>query len=229
MSIRLFLLNDRAQKNVFGRPGKLHRKVRAIITQQICPNIGSSISEGLLEEDYPWCFVISGAALSQRHYCAGAFSLMTGEHGEKLLIVIYSMVSYSWLQKNLRSEYPLTFWAARVLNIKRKYDVVGGNQGILWQWFKALRWAYSPWRQFVLKPLWRFEHKSQMLLREGSQQDYRIRNSDGVEVMPWKNWPGCIQQEPEIWVWRQSRHRRILDSQRILLRRAEANPPDASC
>ncbi|MTD38229.1 T6SS protein Cts1T [Erwinia sp. CPCC 100877] len=229
MSLRLYLLVDESRAGLFRRLGKSQRKVRTIITQHILPSIGSSISDDYLSQHYPWCFVISAAALQRRHSCAGAFMVLQGEKGERSLVVIYGAVSCLWLQKNMQAEFPMTFWAARILNSVDKNALAEKNWQSLWQWAKALKRAYSPfWESFLLTPAWRFKKQSQVLLREGSQEDYRILNSDGVEVMPWKNWPGCVQQEAGIWIWRQSRHRRILDSQRIPLRRAEAQTPDAS-
>ncbi len=228
MSIRLCLLVGELRAGLFRRLSKKQREVRAIITQQILPNIGSSMPDEYLPEHYPWCFVISAASLRQRHSCVGAFMVLPGEQGEKLLVVVYSPVSCLWLQKNMHVEFPLTFWASRILNMARKNDVVKKDWQLLWQWVKALGRTYSPWREFMLTPAWRFKNQSQMLLREGSQEDYCIRNSDGVEIIPWKNWPDCVQQDAGIWIWRQSRHRKILDSQRIPLRGAEAKLPDAS-
>lgn len=228
MSIRLCLLVDESRAGLFRRLSKKQREVRSIITQHILPNIGSSMLDNYLPEHYPWCFVISAASLRQRRSCVGAFMVLPGKQGEKLLVVLYSQVSYSWLQKNMHVEFPLTFWASRILNMARKDDVVTKDGQLLWQWVKALGRAYSPWREVVLTPAWRFKNQSQVLLREGSREDYCIRNNDGVETMPWKNWPDCVQQDVGIWIWRQSRHRKILDSQRIPLRRAEAKLPDAS-
>ncbi|MGN7973791.1 T6SS protein Cts1T [Serratia sp. 22264] len=229
MSLRLYLLVDESRVGLFRRLGRRQREVRSIITQQILPNIGSLMLEGYLPENYPWCFVISSSALRSKYHYAGAFMVFRGEQGEESLAVVYSAVSYQWLQRNMCAEFPLTFWAARILNNVQKNDLVEKNWRPLWQWVKALKRAYSPfWESFALTPAWRFKNHSQVLLREGAQEDFHIRSSDGVEVMPWKNWPGCVQQEAGIWIWRQSRHRNILDSQRIPLRRAEAKSPNAS-
>ncbi|MEE4411140.1 MULTISPECIES: T6SS protein Cts1T [unclassified Serratia (in: enterobacteria)] len=229
MSLRLYLLVDESRVSPFRRLGKRQREVRSLITQQILPNIGSSMLEGYLSESYPWCFVISSTARQGKYNYAGAFMVLRGEQGDASLVVVYSVVSYRWLQKNMCTEFPLTFWAARILNNVQKSDFAEKNWRPLWQWVKALKRSYSPfWESFVLTPAWRFKNHSQVLLREGAQEDYHIRSIDGVEVMPWKNWPDCIQQEASIWIWRQSRHGNILDSQRISLRSAEAKSPDAS-
>jgi hypothetical protein len=229
MSLRLYLLVDETRAGLFRRWGKEQRELHSFITREILPNMDSSMPVDCLSESYPWCFVISAAALRGKCFYAGAFMVVQSEQGNKSLVVIYSVVSYRWLQKNMQAEFPMTFWATRILNNLRNSDVAENNWQPLWQWVKALKRAYSPfWESFVLTPAWRFKNHSQVLLREGSQEDYHIRNSDGVEVMPWKNWPDCVQQEAGIWIWRQSRHRNILDSQRIPLRRAEAKPPDAS-
>ena len=229
MLLRLYLLVDESRAGLLCRWGKKQREVRSFITQQILPNMGSLMPSDYLPEHYPWCFIISAAALRGKYSYVGAFMVLPGEQEEKSLIVVYSAVSYRWLQKNMRAEFPMTFWAARILNNVRKSDLAEKNWQPLWQWVKALRRSYSPfWESFALTPAWRFSRHSQVLLKEGSQEDYHIHDSDGIEIMPWKNWPDCVQQEAGIWIWRQSRHRNILDSQRILLRRAEAESPDAS-
>lgn len=228
MSLRLCFFVDESRAGLFRRLSKTQRKVRAIIMQHVIPNIGVAAPDSYLPEHYPWCFIISAAALRHKSSCVGAFMVLRGEQGEKLPVVIYSVVSHAWLENNMHTEFPLTFWASRVLNITRQNDLLKKDWQPLAQWVKALRRAWSPWREFLLIPAWRFKNQSQMLLREGSQEDYRIHTNDGVDIMPWKNWPACIQQEAGIWIWRQSRHRNILDSQRILLRRAEAKSPDAS-
>lgn len=228
MSIRLCLLVDESCAGQFRRLSKTQREVRSIITQQILPGIGSSILDKYLPEHYPWCFAISAASLRQRHSCVGAFMVLPDKQGKKLLVVVYSPVSYSWLKKNMHVEFPLTFWASRILNMAPKNDLVKKDWQLLWQWVKALGRSYSPWRERVLTSAWQFKNQSQMLLREGSQEDYCIRNNDGVEIMPWKNWPDCIQQDAGVWIWRQSRHGKILDSRKISLRRAEAKLPEAS-
>lgn len=228
MSIRMFLIVDGVHTGISGRLGKMKREVRSIITQKILPNINFDVADELSPKHYPWCFVISSSALSRQSYCAGAFNLLPGKNGEQLLVVICSVVSWSWLQKNMCDERPLTFWAARILNLVREGDIAAENAQLLSRWFRTLKGAYSPWRQFILKPVWRFENQSEMLLREGAHQDYQISNCDGVEVMPWKNWPDCVQYEAGIWIWRQSRHSKILYSQRIHLRHARVNPADGS-
>ncbi|TBL68528.1 T6SS protein Cts1T [Hafnia alvei] len=227
MPMRLFLLVDETQMGLFRRFGKMKREVHSIITRQILPNIGLSLTSDCLSERYPWCFIISRASFRKRRFYAGAFTLLTGEHGEQFLVVIFSSVSYSWLQKNMQTEFPLTFWASRVLNTVRNNDAVSKDWQSLWVWLKKLQVAYSPW-EFLLKPIWHFKNQSQMLLREGSREDYNIRRSDGVEVMPWTDWPGCTEHQLNIWSWRQSRHGKILDSLRVPLQRAEATSPDAS-
>lgn len=220
--MRLHLFIDECRIGPFRRLGRTQRKVRAAIRQHILPGIVSPMSGDYLSEHYPWCFVISGGMFSRKYFCVGAFVVLQREPGEKSLAVIYSKVRYSWLEKNMRTEFPLTFWAARILNGVQQSDIAEKNWQPLWQWVKALKWSYSPLFQKILTPAMHFRNHSQVLLREGSQEDYRIRSSDGVEIMPWKNWPDCIQQEAGIWIWRQSRHRKILDSQRIPLGRAGA-------
>ncbi|MDS1916269.1 T6SS protein Cts1T [Enterobacter asburiae] len=227
--LHLYLLVDESQAGLFRRRGKKQREVHSIITQQIVPGICSSLSDDYLPEHYPWSFVISSPSSRGHNTYSGAFMLRAGKGGTPSLIIIYGEAPWPWLKENLQDEFPLTFWASRILNHVPDSDVVEKNWRPLWQRVKALRRTYSAlWEKLVLTSARQFKNHSQMLLRGGAQEDYRIQNRDGVEAMPWQNWPDCIEQEVGIWIWRQSRHKKIVDSQRIPLRRAEAKPPDAS-
>lgn len=229
MSIRLYLLVDRKRAGLFHRLNKKQCELLNVFTQQILPHLESSMPDSYLPEHYPWCFVISASTLKARHAYAGAFMVLPGEQDEKKLAIVYGSVSYPWLKSNMHSEFPLTFWASRILNYVERKDVLAKEWRPLWQWVKKLRQVYSPWRELILNPAWHFKNHSQVLLKEGSREDYCIKSSDGVEVMPWKNWPECIQEKEGVWIWRQGRHKRILESQRFLIKRAVASVPDASC
>lgn len=228
MLLRLYLIVDESRPGLFRRRWKKQQEVRSIIIQQILPGIGSSLPDDYLPDHYPWSFVISSPSSRGHDAYSGAFMLRPGKGGVPSLVIIYGEAPLPWLKKNMQDEFPLTFWASRILNNVPDSDAVEKNWRPLLQWVKALRRAYSLlWEKLVLKSAWQFKNHSQLLLREGSQEDYRIQNRDGVETMPWKNWPDCIEQDAAIWIWRQSRHRKIVDSQRIPLRRAEAKPPAA--
>ncbi|CAH0160221.1 hypothetical protein SRABI13_00738 [Erwinia aphidicola] len=228
MSLRLYLLVDGSRAGLFSRWGRAQRKVHNFIVKNVLMNMGEAMSDEYCSRGYPWCFVISAAALKVNKYYIGSFIIQPGEAGVESLVIIYSAVSSPWLEKNMLAEYPLTFWAARILNNRQKSDFSDKKWKTLFQWVKALKRSYSPfWESFALKKAWSFNTLSQVLLMEGSKEDYGIRINDGVEAMPWKSWPDCIQQEEGIWVWRQSRHRKILDSRRIPLRGAEAKMPEA--
>jgi len=229
--VRLYLLIDELSTGRLGWRRREQARLRARLQQAILPYMASSVPDDYLSESYPWCFVMpSPASKKGSRYYAGALMVFRTAQGEKSAAVIYTSVSYGWLKKDLSSAFPVTFWMTRVLNhYVRKNEFSNGSWRSLREWVRALRRAYSPfWESFALTPNFRFKNRSQVLLREGSQEDYRIRDSDGVEIMPWKNWPDCLAGEACIWLWRQSRHRKILDSQRIPLQRAEAEGPDAS-
>jgi len=226
--LRLFLLVDESRISLFHRMGRKQREVRSIITKQILPVISSSLPEDFLPEHYPWCFVISSPSTWGGNAFSGAFMLRPGKGGVPSLIIIYGEARWPWLKKNMQNDFPLTFWASRFLNNVSDCDMAEKNWHSLSQWVKALDRSYwTIWEKLMLAPAWQFKNHSQVLLKEGSKEDYLIQNHDGIETMPWKNWPECVQQEAGIWIWRQSRHRKILDSQRIPLQRDEAKSPDA--
>lgn len=227
MLLRLYFFIGRYRPGIFYRLNRRQRRVRDILNEQVVPTLAASRPDHDALASYPWCFVIADG--SRGHFAAGAFRLLRAGADRSALMVIYGDASYSWLEKNMAAEYPLTFWASRILNGVSDGDIAEKNWRPHRRWLSALRWACSPLLQrVVLQPALHFNRHSYALLREGSQQDYRIRSSDGVESMPWNNWPACLREESGVWIWRQSRHRKILDSQRIPLRRAGAQPPDAS-
>lgn len=229
MSLRLYLLVDGSRAGLLSRWDGAQRKVHNFIMQNVLLNMGEAMSDEYCSRGYPWCFVISAAALQVNKYYVGSFMIQPGEAGLESVIIIYSAVSYPRLERIMHAKYPLTFWAARILNNQQQGDFSNKKWKTLFQWVKALKRAYSPcWESFALKKAWRFSTLSQVLLKEGSKEDYGIRVNDGVEAMPWKNWPNCVQQEEGIWVWRQSRHRNILDSRWIPLLGAGAKTPESS-
>jgi len=216
MSLRLYLLGGESCAIPFYRKGKKQRQRETFICQKILSNMATAMTDDYLSTAYPWCFVISsGTALEKYHY-VGACRILCNEQGGKTLIGMYSPVSHQWLNKDMQAEFSLAFWISRILNLIQGNVFSARNTPLLRQWRTALQRAYSPfWESFALTPAWRFKTRSQALLREGSREDYCIRNSDGVDVMPWKNWPDCLLNESGVWLWRESRHRKILDSQRI--------------
>lgn len=216
MSLRLYLLGGESRASPFCRKRKKQRQKEAFISQKILSNMAAAMTDEYLSTAYPWCFVISSSTAQDKYHYVGACKILCNEQGEKSLVGMYSPVSHQWLNKNMQADFSLTFWMSRILNMVQENDFSARNTPLLRQWCTALQRAYSPfWESFALTPAWRFKTRSQALLREGSQQDYCIRNSDGVDVMPWKNWPDCLLNESGIWLWRESRHRKILDSQRI--------------
>ncbi|WP_072056932.1 T6SS protein Cts1T [Enterobacter cloacae] len=216
MSLRLYLLVGESRAGPFYRKRKKQRQTEAFISREILSNVTTAMTDSYLSVAYPWCFVISSSMVEDKYHYVGACRILCNEKGERTLVGMYSPVSHRWLNNNMQAEFPLTFWMSRILNMMQERDFYARNTPLLRQWRMALQRAYSPlWESFALTPAWRFKNRSQALLREGSEEDYCIRNSDGVDVMPWKNWPDSITQKSGIWLWRESRHRKILDSQRI--------------
>lgn len=81
---------------------------------------------------------------------------------------------------------------------------------------KALQIHYSPFLESVLiRKSYRFINTSEPLLSNCHILDNQIPINGGVEFMPWKNWPECIQNGNSVWLWRQSRYGRIIDSKKI--------------
>ncbi len=229
MAVRLHLLVDNLPVGTRNGGKKRSQQIASLIAQSVLPEMELSVNCNDLPEDYPWCFLVSGKEIGCKKYYAGALVNFRNVHGRRSSIIIYSALSYPWLKKNMSSQYPITFWMARILNIIPEIDRAEECWDQLRLWVTALQRSYSPfWESIILTHSYQFKNRSQVLLREGSKEDYRIRDSDGVGVMPWKHWPDNIQEEAGVWLWRQSRHCKILDSQRILLQGDGAERPDVS-
>lgn len=217
MAIRIVLVTDNA--GLFGQAGPRGRRIRTLIRDRVLPAMQDSLPGKPLPENYPWCFIVPPSALRRKTYCVGAFVSFENARGEKSIVALCCAVPYKWLKHNLTAEFSAPFWMARILAGIKPEEIARGNYGYVRPWIKALQRSYSYfWESFALAENFRFGTRSKFLLREFTDLDYEICSDDGVDIMPWKNWPGCIQAGDCVWLWRQSRHNRLIESQRILLK-----------
>lgn len=164
---------------------------------------------------YPWCFVAPDSTSSSRHYTIGAFlppQCTTIGPPEML----YARVDECWLLKHLQSPVGMPLWLSRAL-----VPLINGvarplqNKEVR-QVCHVLQRLHAPERR-----LWK-PRVSQMQARQleylcarQCEADDHLQREYGVDAMPWMNWPGCIQHNQWIWLWRQSRHGKIIESQKV--------------
>ncbi|MBW7984870.1 T6SS protein Cts1T [Enterobacillus tribolii] len=222
MAIRILLLKDNAGSGLFRLGGLRGRRIRTFIKNRVLPGMHDALPGKSLPKNYPWCFILPPASLRRKTYYIGAFVPFDNARGERSFIALYSAVSYKWLQSNLALEFPAAFWMARILAGMKHEEITSGNYVYVRPWIKALQRSFSWfWESIALTENFRFRNRSKFLLRECTDLDYEICGDDGVDIMPWKNWPECIQAGDCVWLWRQSRHNRLIESQRILLKHDE--------
>lgn len=167
---------------------------------------------------YPWCFVLPPFYPRSKNYTIGALLMLHDSFGAYSFFVLHSQVSYEWLIKNLQSNFHIAFWLARVLANISKKEIEDQDFSSVQAWVRALKRSYSPiWESIFLNEKFKFKGRSTLLLSELTQLDYEHDIGSGVEMMPWTDWPGCVQSEDYAWFWRQSRYGRIIDSQKIKL------------
>jgi len=167
---------------------------------------------------HPWCFVLPPLTPRSKDYIIGAFVIFNDPSGAYSFLVLYSSVSYGWLTKNLQSNYHIAFWLARILARLSKHEIYRQDFSSIQVWLRALKRSYSPlWESMVLNEKFKFKNRSTSLLSECAEFDYEQCIDSGVEIMPWTEWPCCVQSEDYAWFWRQSRYGRITDSQKVLL------------
>ncbi|MDT3667832.1 hypothetical protein ROK90_17740 [Cronobacter dublinensis] len=122
------------------------------------------------------------------------------------------------LLQHARPVQSLAFWQMRILCLLTDEQQRIGERAAVRQWVQALRLSLAPgWVRWWVNPSWRFGQRAPALLMENCAADYRLGPEAGVETMPWREWPACINQENTIWIWRQSRHGKYIDSQRIAI------------
>ncbi|MFJ3458574.1 hypothetical protein ACIPMZ_16625 [Scandinavium goeteborgense] len=171
-----------------------------------------AMAEQMSEPEYPWCFVFPATCLNQTNFYMGACCLHYDNIGEPRIYALYSRLSYRHVFREFQSPRSVAYWQARILAGTK--DVAGCIR--LKSWVRELQRAYSP-----LDRIWgktkRFAQRADILLSDCCDYDYLSNIEDGVEFIPWANWPICIQTENKLWMWRQNKFGKITSSKRILL------------
>ncbi|ELY7393114.1 hypothetical protein SOJ80_003346 [Cronobacter universalis] len=163
-------------------------------------------------DDYPWCF----ALVFRRRYYLGAF--LTDSRGDIALFALVSPLRRQAFLRQAAQRQGLAFWLARILCLSVEERPRAGQSRAIRQWIQALRLSLAPgWVRRWVNPNSRFGPRSPALLAENCAVDYRLAPDAGVGTMPWREWPACITQKKYIWIWRQSRHGKYIDAQRIAI------------
>ncbi|EOV9657027.1 hypothetical protein ACN5L1_002613 [Cronobacter turicensis] len=163
-------------------------------------------------DDYPWCF----ALVFRRRYYLGAF--LTGGRDDVTLLALVSPLRHQAFLRHAAQRQSLAFWLARILCLRVEEHPRVGESRAVRQWVRALRWSFAPrWVRGCMHHARRFGRRSVALLREQCAADYRLGPEAGVDAMPWRDWPECAAEANYFWIWRQSRHGKYIDAQRIAI------------
>ncbi|WP_158780612.1 hypothetical protein [Pantoea sp. BAV 3049] len=202
----------------FSSSQKKQQKITDILLDEIIPQMEATLAGQHLSDTHPWCFVMPISFGKRKYYYFGAFVTGIKSSETQPVFALYSRVSYHWLRENLKSRFHVAFWLSRMLIGIQRQDGVVSDRAALQDWIKSLRRSYSPfWESLAINEQYKFRNRSELLLSELSESEEKINSDNGIEIMPWKGWPGCIQTEGNVWLWRQTRYGKIIDSQKISL------------
>ena len=218
MSIRINSLGE-VKYALESRHKKREKKeVLDFLKTSVLPELTESFTNKWLAEDYPWCFILPLIKGKKKKFYIGSFMIRKQSTASDNLSVLYAVVSQEWILKNVSTNYHLAFWLSRILLITGKNEVGFHAHTTTKEWLSSLIISYSPfWEALIINERFKFRHKTELLVSSFCKDDEKIRSDDGVNIMPWRDWPGCIQRNDHAWIWRQSRYGRTIDSKRIFL------------
>lgn len=161
-----------------------------------------------------WCFVCPAGVLGRKGYYYGAFRIVD----QRITGLLYTRVSFNWLSIDLQSGSYLAFWMARILSLFNRNAEVAIERQHLLSWARALqRSCYPVFERLFIKKNWRFAKRASVLNEESDVTDCIFSPDSGLDMMPWLNWPACIEYQPCIWFWRPSRFGKVMDSRKALM------------
>lgn len=218
MVIRIHSL-DGAKYSLGSRRTKREKKaLSAFLKSSVLPELAGSFTDKWLAEDYPWCFILPLMKGKKKKFYIGSFTIKKQRSADDCLSVLYSVVNQEWILKNVTTNYHFAFWLSRILIITEKNEAGFHSHTTTKEWLSSLVVSCSPfWEALIINERAKFRHKSELLISSCCKDDEKVRSDDGVDIMPWRNWPDCIQTDEYAWIWRQSRYGRTIESKRIFL------------
>lgn len=216
MTVKVSVIDENHRHRWYHRRKNRDRKILKFLQDIVVPAIKNPSEDEDTSESYPWCFVFSEKELHKKNYYIGALAISKNCHKKNGICVLFSHLSYDRISEEFRKNLPITFWLARILATLQN-DMTEKNKNTdISQWKNALQRHYTPaLESFLIRKEYRFTSISETLLSNCHIFDNQIPVNGGVESMPWRNWPECVKSGNFIWLWRQSRHGRIIDSKKI--------------
>ncbi|ANS44523.1 hypothetical protein [Serratia inhibens] len=166
---------------------------------------------------YPWCFLAPDSTKGARYFFVGAF-LPSQITTDVLPEMLYVRVSERWLLDHLQEHVGLPLWLSRALvplinrpSWNQQSEEVRQACRFLQRLLASER---GVWGRCVLPTQ---AQQLENLYAMRCEADEELLGEHGVDAMPWMNWPGCIQHNESIWLWRQSRHGKVIESQKVII------------
>ncbi|WON77490.1 hypothetical protein [Serratia sp. UGAL515B_01] len=188
---------------------RLNRGRHAVssLLEQVTRQMAPSHMTSTVFAHYPWSFAAPAPAIWPRHYVIGAFL-----PGTTPPVALYAVVSGEGLFPPLGMRDSLPFWLARTLTSPMTVVIDAKREAEIRHWCKLLQRMLIAGRPALSSntlPLW------EGLRDARCEADVEIGSEHGVDAMPWMEWPGCIRNEETIWIWRQSRYGKVIESQKM--------------
>ncbi|MGQ8776530.1 hypothetical protein ACUTQ5_19455 [Serratia sp. NA_112.1] len=187
----------------------------AVLLQAVIRQMEPTILASSSLVRYPWCFLAPDSAKGARSFFVGAF-LPPQTTTDTPPEMLYVRVSERWLLNHLQMQVGLPLWLSRVL-----VPLINGPSGNLQsdevrqacRFLQRLLASESRIRGLRGSEVRQLENLYSMRC----EADEELLGEDGVDAMPWMNWPGCIQNDESIWLWRQSRYGKVIESQKVII------------
>lgn len=198
------------------RPGRtLHLRTLSALLLNYLPGAGHSELASPANTDVAvWCFVFPATVLGRKGYYYGAFRVVN----QHITGVLYVQAPLSWLGVYLKSTPSLAFWMARILILFGQDIYTNAGMKQLKSWVQSLQRSCSPFFESVaIKTRWRFAERAALLIEESGAADYLYTEASGLDVLPWLNWPACIEYQHCIWFWKLSRFGKVVDSRKVFM------------
>lgn len=209
--IRLCLPGLNLRQPISRRGWRLTRRLLSPL-QQLNAVLSPITASPATVADYPWCFVMRDKQALGQRFLVGA--IIPSDPQPRM--VAYLWVTESWLQSELHQPHNLLFWLSRTLAMPLQCHTSCSELELLQKQCALLQRSQLP-RWYQRWPVSKATVNQQLEQLQAAYcfADTQWQTTDGVEVMPWQAWPRCIGQGDAIWLWRQSRHAKIIEANKF--------------
>lgn len=185
------------------------------LLQLITAEMRSSLLVGLVTEDYPWCFVTAERNQRSQYILIGAF-IRKVENDAISFKALYLRVSHSWLVSRCQIVTNPAFILSRALLVINT-RFISANQQELNKFFQYLQRNIQllSCKQLKLEQQKSVSEMFDELVKSQCDIDDKLVLENGVEGMPWRDWPDCLQHNNTVWLWRQSKYKKYIEVQKI--------------